>query len=222
MPAFFITATGTDIGKTFIASGLIRAARAQGRPAGAIKPVMSGYDAHHPARSDAGLLLASMGEPADARNVARISPWRYRAPLSPDMAAAREGEMVPFGDLLAFCRAEIAKAPGLILVEGVGGVMVPLDSRHTVRDWIEQLGLPVLLVAGTYLGTISHTLTAAEALLRRDGRIAAILLNESADSPVPPEETAAAISRFLPGIRLAIIPRDAGSEAFVAALRFFA
>ncbi len=130
--------------------------------------------------------------------------------------------MVPFGDLLAFCRAEIVKAPGLILVEGVGGVMVPLDSRHTVRDWIEQLGLPVLLVAGTYLGTISYTLTAAEALLRRDGRIAAILLNESADSPVPPEETAAAISRFLPGIRLAIIPRDAGSEAFAAALRFFA
>ena len=73
----------------------------------------------------------------------------------------------------------------MMLVEGVGGAMVPLDAEHTVRDWIAALKHPALLIAGSYLGTISHTLTAAEALLSRGVAIAAIVINESEVSPVP-------------------------------------
>jgi dethiobiotin synthetase len=214
MKAAFVTATGTDIGKTYVTAGIIRAMREQGRPASAIKPVMSGYDPGRPEASDAGILLAAMGKPVNAETVAAISPWRYAAPLAPDMAAAREGRAISLPDILTFCRAAIRAAPGLMLVEGVGGALVPLDASRTVRDWIDSLQLPALLVAGTYLGTISHTLTAAEALLRQGRSIAAIILSESTHSPVPPEETAASIQKFLPGIALHIIPRHFNHLSF--------
>ena len=103
----------------------------------------------------------------------------------------------------------------MMLVEGVGGAMVPLDAKHTVRDWIAALGLPALLTTGSYLGTISHTLTAAEALLSRGVDIAAIVVSESEISPVPPEETAAAIGRFLPDIAVHIIPRHLNNISFL-------
>jgi hypothetical protein len=73
MKAAFVTATGTDIGKTYVTAGIIRAMREQGRPASAIKPVMSGYDPGRPEASDAGILLAAMGKPVNAETVAAMS-----------------------------------------------------------------------------------------------------------------------------------------------------
>lgn len=215
MKALFVTATGTDVGKTYVTAGILRAARQLGHLASAIKPLMSGYDAQMPQASDAGILLEAMGKRANPGTIAAIAPWRYAAPLSPDMAAAREGRRVNLPDILTFCRAAIRAAPGMMLVEGVGGAMVPLDAKHTVRDWIAALGLPALLTTGSYLGTISHTLTAAEALLSRGVDIAAIVVSESEISPVPPEETAAAIGRFLPDIAVHIIPRHLNNISFL-------
>jgi dethiobiotin synthetase len=103
----------------------------------------------------------------------------------------------------------------MMLVEGVGGAMVPLATPHTVRDWIAELGLPVLLVAGSYLGTISHTLTAAEALHAKGVNIATVVLSESETSPVPLEETAAAIGQFLPGVANHLIPRHFNNISFL-------
>jgi dethiobiotin synthetase len=215
MKAWFVTATGTEVGKTYVTAGIIRAARQQGFTASAIKPVMSGYDARTPQASDAGILLQAMDKPVHENTIAAIAPWRYSAPLSPDMAAAREGRALNLPDILTFCRAAIRAAPGMMLVEGVGGVMVPLDAAHTVRDWIAALDLSALLIAGSYLGTISHTLTAAEALLSRGVNITTIVVNESEISPVPPEETAAAIGRFLPDIAVHLIPRHLNNISFL-------
>ena len=153
------------------------------------------------------------GKQVNAETVAAISPWRFFAQLSPDMAAAREGRALALADILKFCRAALRAAPGMLLVEGVGGAMSPLNTNHTMRDWIVNLKLPSLLVTGSYLGAISHTLTTAEALLRA-GEIAAIVISESQCSPVPAEETAASIARFLPGIALHIIPRHLNDLSF--------
>lgn len=196
MSAYFVTAAGTEIGKTHIAAGLIRHWRGTGVQARAIKPVASGYQPAMSASSDAGILLGAMGESATDAAVAHICPWRFADPISPDMAAARAGRRIPFDELLAFCRAEMARGP--LLIEGVGGVMVPLDDTHTVRDWIAALGIPALLVAGGYLGAISHTLCAVEALRARDISIAAIVLNPIEPLPVPIERTRATILRHLP------------------------
>jgi dethiobiotin synthetase len=209
MSAYFITGTGTDVGKSFVATGLVRQFHAVGEPVWALKPVVSGFDSTNARASDPGLLLEAMNHATSPDCIARISPWRFAAPLSPDMAAAREGREIDFEALVTFCREAIAGHRGTLLIEGVGGVMVPLDARHTVLDWMAALGLPAILVAGSYLGTISHTLTAAGAMTRAGVKIAALVVDDSGDGAVPLADTAASLSRFLPGTAIATIPRAA-------------
>lgn len=206
MSAFFITATGTGIGKTFVTAGLLRYLRENGKPCAGLKPVISGYE--KPDGSDPALLLEAMGKHVSDAAVAEIAPWRFQAPLSPDMAAAREGREVAFKELLAFCR-DRASASELLLIEGVGGVMVPLDAQHTVLDWMVALGFPVVLVTGSYLGSLSHTLTAAAALERAGLPAISIIVNDSGTGEVPLTDTGATLRRFLPRHEIALLPRDA-------------
>ncbi len=114
----------------------------------------------------------------------KISPWRFRAPLSPDMAASREHRTIELEDVVKFCRDAGNGAENVLLIEGVGGVMVPLNGQHTVLDWIEATNLSSILVVGSYLGTLSHTLTAVEALCSRGITVAAIVISESLESPI--------------------------------------
>jgi len=214
MNRLFVTATGTELGKTFTSAALLHGARVAGRTVQGLKPVASGIDDTNLADSDPAVLLRAQGiEPAWPA-VERICPWHFAAPLSPDMAAAREGRAISFDDLLAFCRRALAGPEDLVLVEGVGGIMAPIDERHTVLDWAAALEIPALLVAGTYLGTISHTLTALATLAQRCVPVAALALSQSPESPVPPAETAATIARFAPGLPILHVPRLAGAEAW--------
>jgi len=218
MSAYFVTGTGTDIGKTFVAAGLVRHLHAAGEPVWALKPVVSGFDDANAPASDPAVLLRAMGHSVSPDCIARISHWRLAAPLSPDMAGARESKQIDFDALVTFCQAEISARRGTLIIEGVGGVMVPLDARHTVLDWIAALGIPAILVAGSYLGTLSHTLTAAGALKHAGVKIAALVVDESADSAVPLDETVASLGRFLPGIPLATIARATDSREDFAKL----
>ena len=214
MSAHFVTATGTDIGKTFITAGLLRALRGRGGKVAALKPIVSGFDMANARTSDPGVLLEAMGEALTPETVARISPWRFIAPLSPEMAAAREGRAIEFDAVVAFCREAIAARDGPLFIEGVGGVMVPLDARHTVLDWMAALDIPAILVAGSYLGTISHTLTAAGALARAGVKITALVVNEGGDRTVPVADTVASLRRFLPGTPIETIPWKANTADF--------
>jgi dethiobiotin synthetase len=207
MGANFITGTGTDIGKTWLCCALLRHWRAAGLRPAALKPVLSGFDPDAPQASDAGQLLAALEQPLDERTLEAIAPWRYAAALSPDMAAAQERRQVPFDALVAFTRRAALAERGPLLVEGVGGVMVPLDQTHTVRDWVAASSLPAVLVAGSYLGSMSHTLTALESLVRADAPVAAIVVNESEGSSVPIELTLDSLLRHVAGIPLVGIRR---------------
>ena len=207
MSAVFITATGTDIGKTFVTAGLIRHIGATGGAIGAIKPIVSGFDPQAWQTSDSAVLLAALGRPVALVEVETISPWRFKAPLSPDMASRLEGRGIVFPDVVEFCRKSIAATRGMLLIEGVGGVMVPLDDRHTVLDLMSVLRIPVVLVAGSYVGTISHTLTALEIMARRNLDLAAVVVNESTESAASLEDTVATIARFADAIDLIAIPR---------------
>lgn len=206
MSAYFVTATGTDIGKTFVTAGLIRHLRAHNKKASALKPIVSGFDLATAALSDPGVLLEAMDEPIVPETLDRISPWRFAAPLSPDMAAAREGKSIDFDAMIKLCRDVVAASDGTLFIEGVGGVMVPLDARFTVLDWMVTLDLPVVLVTGSYLGTISHTLTALDVLVRRNLKLAGLVVNES-PTDIPLKDTIAAIKRFAPNVPLAALTR---------------
>jgi dethiobiotin synthetase len=205
--AYFVTSTGTDIGKTFVTAGLIRQLRSEGRPVAALKPLVSGYDSSVVETSDPAVLLRALGRPVSADEIAAIAPFRFRAPLSPDIAAAREGRSVDFEALLAFSRDAVAAHDGTLFIEGVGGIMVPLDGERTVLDWMATLGQPVVLVVGGYLGTISHTLTAVDVLAKRALRIAAIVVSEKDNDTVPLDDTVASIARFSAGAEVIGLPR---------------
>lgn len=207
---YFITATGTDAGKTFVTEGLARAWRARGRSVRALKPMMSGYDAAVPEQSDGGRLLVACGFAPTAVNVDKISPWCFAAPLSPDRAAAREGYVLDFDDLVSWCRREVLRSEDALLIEGIGGVMTPLDAEFTVRDWAAALDLPVLLVTGTYLGAVSHTLSALAALREVGVVPAVIIVNESAGG-VGIEDTLASLVPHAEGIPVATLARGAAA-----------
>ncbi|MEX2615833.1 MAG: dethiobiotin synthase [Alphaproteobacteria bacterium] len=208
MRSCFITATGTEIGKTYVTTLLCRQLRDAGYSVRALKPVISGFDPADCAESDTVRILKALDIPATEAKIEAISPWRFRAPLSPDMAAEREGRGIDFAALTAFCR------PGsedVLLIEGVGGAMVPLTGTQTVADWIAALDVPALVVAGSYLGTISHTLTTVTALQGRGVAVAAAIVSESETSPVPLAETVGAIRRFVSGVPVVALPRGAAT-----------
>jgi len=205
--AYFVTSTGTDIGKTFVTAALIRYMRESNQPVSALKPIVSGYDSSVVDTSDPAVLLAALGRPVSADEVERIAPWRFRAPLAPDLAAAREGRSVDFDSVVAFSRAAVSRAKGPLFIEGVGGIMVPLAGRRTVLDWMTALEIPLLLIVGGYLGTISHTLTALDVLAQRKLTIAAIVVSESERDPVALDDTVASIERFSNGVEVVGLPR---------------
>lgn len=207
MSAYFVTASGTDIGKTFVTAGLIRHLRQVGQTVGALKPIVSGFDIATSALSDPGILLEALDEPVSVEAINRISPWQFSAALSPDMAAAHEGRSIDFDELVAHCRRAIDGNDGTLLIEGIGGIMVPLDGKHTVLDWTKALGLPLIFVTGTYLGSISHTLTALRVIADAGLVVKVMVVNESGDGAVPLDESIATLARFAPGIAIATIPR---------------
>jgi dethiobiotin synthetase len=201
MSGYFVAGSGTDVGKTWVTCGLLLSWRAQGLGVRAIKPLASGLPAlDEPAfaDSDTARLLAAQGSPCNATAVDACSPWRFRAALSPDMAAAVENRRIDFADVAAWTCAVVDATPAgaRLLVEGVGGLMSPMAEGETNRDLAQALKLPVLLVCGSYLGAISHGLCALSALREARLEAAAVIVNESAGSPVGLTETAHAFTRF--------------------------
>ncbi|MGI8567835.1 MAG: dethiobiotin synthase [Methylocella sp.] len=196
MSAVFITGTGTDVGKTFVAAGLIRYFRGLGQPVAALKPLASGFDPAAPSGSDPAALLNALGREVTPDEVQRISPWRFRAPFSPDMAAQAENRAIDLQAVVDFCRAAIAGNDGALLIEGIGGIMVPLDARHTVLDLMIALNQPLILVGGSYLGTLSHVLSAQDVILRHALDLRAIVVSETEGAKVPLDATLATLANF--------------------------
>ena len=192
----FVTATGTELGKTYVTCGLIRAFRELGRDVQALKPVISGFSPEQPDNSDTGQILRALEQPLTPDTIDAISPWRFAAPLSPDMAAKEESRRIDFDTLVDFCRARQQQAEDILIIEGVGGLMVPLDDRHTVLDWILALDAEILLVAGTYLGSLSHILTALSVLNHHQRPVGRLILSESAENSVGLARTAATVTKI--------------------------
>jgi dethiobiotin synthetase len=208
MPGLFITATGTDIGKTFVTAGLIRALRTRKIGVSALKPIVSGFDEAHPEGSDPALLLAALDQSLNLAALDAMSPWRFKAPLSPDMAARKEARHIDFEKVKAYCESRIAENNDLVIIEGVGGIMVPLNERFTILDLMLHLSVPVILVSGTYLGAISHLLSALDVLKKHDLPPFVIVINESENSQVTVADTLETLSHFCGDIPLIHIARE--------------
>jgi dethiobiotin synthetase len=219
MAAFFVTGSGTDIGKTWASAALLRHWRGRGLAPDALKPVASGYDPARPQESDAAELLKALGRPVDAAQVAAISPVRLRAPLSPDQAAAREGVRLSARALADDGLRFVAGAPGPVLIEGAGGVMSPLNESETMLDLAAALELPVIFLAASHLGAISHALTGLSVLRARGVPVALALVNETPGSTVDLSETVATLRSQAPWAPFLAVPRGADEPAWAEASR---
>ncbi len=215
MTHIFVTASGTDLGKTVISEILIRQLIAKGKKVAALKPVLSGLEGAALEETDSGRMLHAMGAEVSEDAIAEITPWRFDPPLSPDMAAQRVGQTMTLEPIVEFCLEP--KDKDYVLVEGAGGVLVPINPEATMADWMIALkartDLQVVLVVGSYLGTISHTLTALESLNARGLKPAVIVISTSEVNPVPVEETAEVMTRFSGDVPIAIVPRLEEADA---------
>ena len=218
MRALFVSGAHTDVGKTWAACALLRAARAKGLSVAALKPAVSGVDPGDWSQSDPGKLLAAMGRELTDAALDEIAPLRFAAPLSPPMAARLEGVDLRISRLVAFCRAGLAASDAdLMLVEGAGGVMSPMAEDGTCLDLMMALGLPAVLVGGSYLGAISHTLTALETLRARGGAVDAVIVSQSADPDAPDFiQTVESVARFAGEVRVVAAAR--GESAWASGL----
>ena len=184
MSALFITATGTDIGKTFVAACLTWQLRNNGIRT--IKPIITGFVEGE--ENDTTLLQRLQ----PGTSVDDISPWRFAAPISPSQAAPRENRAIDPNEVIRFCK-ETIKAHDITIIEGIGGALVPLRPNYLVTDWIKALDIPVLVVAGSYLGTFSHTFSCLESLQTRGFNIKGVVVSQSLEEPIELDETIAAL-----------------------------
>jgi dethiobiotin synthetase len=214
MRGLFVTGTDTGVGKTEVACAILRAERARGVDVVGMKPAQSGHDPVE--SSDAERLRAASDgvEPLEA-----ICPYSFRAPLAPAVAARLEGKEVSLERIVDAARA-LATRHAAVLVEGAGGLLVPLAARETYADLAVLLGLPALVVARAGLGTVNHTALTCEALARRGITVSGIVLNRlaPADDPSVPHN-AAEIERLTGAPVLATLPHEADIAARAARLQ---
>lgn len=194
----FITGTDTGVGKTIIAAGLVIALRKQGRDCGYFKPVASGA-----VKTRAGLLspdlrlilhTTGMMDPPPLMNPICLVP-----PLAPLPAAEMTGVQWTWPEI-ARAYALLQSYHDFMVVEGVGGVLVPLKKRFLVIDLIKRLSLPVLVVGRPNLGTINHTLLTLTVLKQHNVEVLGFLFNGQKGRPGPAEKTAPDIIRAFSGV----------------------
>ncbi len=175
IPGLFITATDTNVGKTLVTGAIAQWFRQRGRNVAVSKPIASGC-----VRRREGLVSEDseyLAECADTPHpLDVICPERFEEPLAPAVAAARAGRAV---DWSAVQRSidTVTQNGNAILVEGAGGVIVPLDEKRTVLDLIVALRLPSLIVARPSLGTINHTVLTIDRLRAAGVPIAGVVIN---------------------------------------------
>jgi dethiobiotin synthetase len=178
MRGVFVTGTDTEVGKTVLAAAIIAAAVAKGMQVAAFKPVVTGLDepvADWPRDHELLASVANAGQSPDD-----VAPHRFGPAVSPHLADAK-GE-VSADALVAKAHAQAERADALV-VEGVGGLLVPLAKEYLVRDFAGELSLPVVIAARPGLGTISHSLLTIEAARAVALRIQAVVLTPWPDEP---------------------------------------
>ncbi|HWI40120.1 MAG TPA: dethiobiotin synthase [Verrucomicrobiae bacterium] len=206
----FITGTDTGVGKTAVAAVLAALAAEQGLKTGVMKPVTSGCEQVDGVMrsADADLLVAASGCAAPYDTVA---PYRLAAPVAPSVAASREGVHIDFATILERYR-ELAATHDYVVVEGAGGLMVPLAGGLLVADLAKALELPLLVVARPGLGTVNHTLLTCFCAQQLGLQVRGAVINGFPQVPDQAEEYAPHLVGSLAGVPLlGVFPRVEGT-----------
>ncbi len=210
--SYFVTGTDTGVGKTLISCALLHGFAAQGKRVVGMKPVAAGCD--DDGQNEDVLQLRSAGNVAVGYG--RINPYCFVPAIAPHFAAQRAGVIVQFSRITASYH-ELAAQAEVVIVEGAGGLLVPLNAQQDSADLMLELGLPVILVAGMRLGCLNHALLTVEAIAARGLVLAGWVANVVDADMASIEENVAALRQRIGAPLLGVVPfmtqPDAGAAA---------
>ena len=211
-PAYFLTGTDTEIGKTFITCALLHRAQRDGLRAVGLKPVAAGTDANGNNEDVQQIKAASNIElPAEI-----VNPYCFAAAVAPHIAAAEAERDIAFAPIVEACK-QASKMADLVIVEGVGGFRVPLGRDGDSADLAQTLGLPVILVVGMRLGCINHALLTAEAITSRGLKLAGWVANRIDPEMARFAENLTTLRSLLAAPLLGYVPFEQNGDARRAA-----
>jgi dethiobiotin synthetase len=209
----FVTGTDTEVGKTIVAAAICAALAERGERVAAFKPAVTGLDDDPGEWGHDHELLASVANAGQSPE--DVAPYRFGPPLSPHFAAEQAGVEIDTERLVSAAQEGAAEADVLV-VEGVGGLMVPLTPDYLVRNLAVELELPVVIAARTGLGTINHSLLTIEAAWTAELRVAAVVLTPWSEDPAPIERSNGETVERLGEVTVAALPATTPSELAVA------
>ncbi len=210
----FVTGTDTGVGKTFVATALLRALATRGARVAGMKPVAAGIEAGEASNADVSALAAADGLHLPLRD---RNPYGFLPAIAPHLAAEAAGVAIDIGVIVASF-ARLRARVDFIVVEGAGGVLVPLDRDHDMLDLAAALDLPVLLVVGLRLGCINHALLSAQAIAERGLPLAGWIANATGPSMLRERANIDSIAARLGQPPLATLRHDFSASALSAAL----
>lgn len=204
MRGFFITGTDTNVGKTWITAGLLRAFNEQGLRTIAMKPIASGCEikAGELRNEDAECLQQYMTEQADYK---QVNPYSFNPAIAPHIAARQSGQHIDLENIQLGAE-QLATRADILLVEGVGGWQVPLNDTQTVADLAVMLQLPVIMVVSIKLGCLNHALLTAQAIQASGLALAGWVANMCDASDPVTQENIHALQQRLESPMLGQIP----------------
>jgi dethiobiotin synthetase len=209
-PGLFVTGTDTGVGKTLASCALLHRMRARGLRALGMKPVAAGVEAspEGPVNPDVAALRRASSWPAPLE---QVNPYLFEPPVAPHLAAASAGvriEMAPIRKAFEALRA----SADAIVVEGVGGFLVPLNDREDAGDLAVALALPVVLVVGMRLGCLNHALLTQQAIVARSLRLAGWIANSIDPRMQRFEDNLQALRQRIAAPLLGVIPHSAMAD----------
>jgi dethiobiotin synthetase len=207
----FVTGTDTGVGKTVVGCAIAEALRRRGIDVGVMKPIETGVGAQGPLDAIALIEAAGVNDPIEL-----VCPQRFELPAAPNVAAAREGRSVDVPAIRAAFQT-LGARHAFLLVEGAGGLLVPIASDFTMADLMAEMELPILVVARGTLGTVNHTLLTLEAIERRGLPLAGVVVSHGPRRIAGAEEENLVALRELLGTRLVGEIEPVSPEASVPA-----
>ncbi|KXS31002.1 MAG: ATP-dependent dethiobiotin synthetase BioD [Candidatus Gallionella acididurans] len=210
--SYFVTGTDTGVGKTLISCALLHGFAAQGKRVAGMKPVAAGCD--DDGQNEDVLQLRAAGNVVVGYG--QINPYCFVPAIAPHLAAQRAGVIMQFSRIAASYH-ELAAQADVVIVEGAGGLLVPLNAQQDSADLVEELGLPVILVVGMRLGCLNHALLTVEAIEQRGLMLAGWVANIVDPGMAMIEQNIAALQQRIAAPLLGTVPYLPEADARVAA-----
>ncbi len=189
----FITSTGTNLGKTYCFVEILKELARRKIVINGYKPILSGFNFENIADSDSYKILETIKIEPKIEDIKEISPWLFKNPIAPSIAAIKENKSLKYKEVLKWCLKKSNNSE-INIFEGAGGIHVPIEGTKTILNLIQELKCKVVLIVGNYLGSVSHTISAIKNIQHENLEIINVIINQNIDNDINIEDTKSLIN----------------------------